>query len=283
MRVRLPGILGLTFAVILALPTVSHAQQVADQPVEQLEGVEVTEYPGTQVPMDLTFQDEDGKTVALKDYFDGERPVILTLNYYACPMLCTLQLNGLVDGLKKMEWTPGQEFEMVTVSINPTETPRMARLKKQNYLKEYERPAAASGWHFMVGDKANIEALAEPLGFGYRYDEETNQYAHAAVTYIVTPDGRISRYLYGIVYDPQTLRLSLVEAADGEIGTSMDQILLACFHFDPENGRYSLAAFNVMRTGGLLVMLVLGISLGGYWMRERGRGRREPEGEGEES
>ena len=276
------GVLRALLGVCLALPTLATAQQKADQPVEQLEGVEVTEYLGAQVPLDLTFQDEDGNVVALQDYFDGERPVILTLNYYACPMLCTLQLNGLIDGLKKMEWTPGQEFEIVTVSINPTETPRMARLKKQNYIKEYERPSAAAGWHFLVGEKPNIEALAEPLGFGYRYDEKSNQYAHAAVTYIVTPDGRISRYLYGIVYDPQTLRLSLVEAADGEVGSSMDQILLACFHFDPDAGRYSLAAFNVMRTGGLLVMLVLGITLGAHWMRERGRGRREEEGEGGE-
>jgi len=258
---------------LLALLALPASAQLADQEVDELEGVEVVEHPGAEVPLQLSFVDEDGKTVQLQDYFDGERPVILTLNYYSCPMLCTLQLNGLVDGLKQMEWTPGQEFEMVTVSINPTETPRLATLKKQTYLEHYERPSAASGWHFLTGEKANIDALAEPLGYGYRFDPETGQYAHAAVTYVVTPDGRVSRYLYGVLYDPQTLRLSLVEAADGEIGSSMDQFLLTCFHYDPEDGRYTLQAMNVARIGGVTVMLLLGLTVGGYFVREKKRGK----------
>jgi len=261
-------------AAALLLPVAAYAQ-FADDPVEQLEDVEVVEKLGAQVPLDLTFQDENGRVVALGDYFDGERPVILTLNYYSCPMLCTLQLNGLVDGLRAMDWTPGDEFEMVTVSINPTETPRLARLKKQAYIEDYQRPAAAEGWHFLVGDKAHIEDLAETVGFGYQYDEETHQYAHAAVTYIVMPDGKLSRNLYGVLYDPQTIRLSLVEATEGKVGSSLDQVLLFCFHFDPEAGRYSMAAFNVMRAGAVLVMCVFGLSLGGYWMRERRRPRKK--------
>ncbi len=263
----------ITIAALL-LPTAATAQ-FADDPVEQLEDVEVVEKLGAQVPLDLPFQDENGRVVTLGDYFDGERPVILTLNYYSCPMLCTLQLNGLIDAMKMMEWTPGQEFEWVTVSINPTETPRLARLKKQAYIEEYERPAAAEGWHFLVGDKVHIDDLAETVGFGYQYDEATNQYAHAAVTYIVMPDGKISRNLYGVLYDPQTIRLSLVEATEGKVGSSLDQVLLFCFHFDPEQGRYSMAAFNVMRAGALMVMAVFGISLGGYWIRERRRPRNE--------
>ncbi len=268
-----------TWIALLLLLAPPASAQLADQTVHELEGVEVIEHPGAQVPLDLEFVDELGETVQLQDYFDGERPVILTLNYYSCPMLCTLQLNGLVDGLKQMEWTPGQEFEMVTVSINPTETPRLAKLKQQSYIEHYERPSAAAGWHFLTGKKANIDALAEPLGFGYRYDEASNQYAHAAVTYVVTPDGRISRYLYGVLYDPQTIRLSLVEAADGEIGSSMDQFLLTCFHYDPEAGRYSLQAMNVARIGGVLMVLVLGFTIGGYFVRERKRkGAPPPEG-----
>ncbi len=274
-----PIAMAVTTVLLLALVVAARAQY-ADDPVEELEGVEVTEYPGAQVPLDLQFLDERGKTVRLSDYIDGSKPVILTLNYYACPMLCTLQLNGLIEGLAGMEWTPGQEFEMVTVSINPTETPRLATLKKQSYIQEYGRPSAAPGWHFLTGKKAEIDALAEPIGYGYRYDPETNQYAHAAVTYVLTPDGRISRYLYGILYDPQTLRLSLVEAADGEIGTSLDTMLLTCFHFDPDKGRYTLAAYNVMRAGAVVVMLGLGVSLGTYWSRER---RRRRPAEGEES
>jgi protein SCO1 len=259
-------------AVCLPLPA---AAQLADRTVEQLEGVEVIEHPGAQVPLELSFVDEYGKTVQLQDYFDGKRPVILTLNYYSCPMLCTLQLNGLVAGLKQMEWTPGQEFEMVTVSINPTETPRLATLKKQTYIEHFERPSAVAGWHFLTGEKVDIDALAQPLGYGYRFDPQTGTYAHAAVTYVVMPDGRISRYLYGVLYDPQTIRLSLVEAADGEIGTSMDQFLLTCFHYDPEDGRYSLQAMNVARIGGVAVMLLLGITVGGYFVRER---KRTPKG-----
>jgi protein SCO1/2 len=273
-----PLVLTVTSVLLLALAVAARAQ-FADDPVADLEGVEVTEYPGAQVPLDLTFLDEQGKTVRLSDYIDGSKPVILTLNYYACPMLCTLQLNGLIAGLAKMEWTPGQEFEMVTVSINPNETPRLATFKKQAYIQEYGRPSAASGWHFLTGKEANIDALADPVGYGYKYVPETNQYAHAAVTYVLTPDGKISRYLYGIIYDPQTLRLSLVEAAEGEIGTSLDVVLLTCFHFDPNKGRYTLAAYNVMRAGAVMVMLGLGVSLGTYWTRERRR--RHPPGEEE--
>ena len=160
---------------------------------------------------------------------------------------------------------------MVTVSIDPTETPRLATLKKQSYIKEFGRPSAASGWHFLTGEEEDIQQLAAAAGFGYRYDDKTKQYAHAAVTYVTTPDGKISRYLYGIRYDPQTLRLSLVEAADGEIGSTVDRVLLTCFHYDADQGRYSLQAMTVMRAGGTLVFLGLGLSLGVYWRREQSR------------
>ncbi len=265
-----PVALAVAAILLLALAVAARAQSAAD-PVDQLEGVEVTEHPGAQVPLDLTFRDEDGRNVQLGDYIDGSKPVLLTLNYYRCPMLCTLQLNGLIQALAAMDWTPGQEFEMVTVSINPAETPGMARVKKQNYIEEYGRPSAADGWHFLTGDADAIAELAETVGFGYRYDPETDQYAHAAVTHVLTPEGTLSRYLYGIVYDPQTLRLSLVEAAQGEIGSSLDQVLLTCFHFDPNKGRYTLAAVQLMRLGAVVVMLGLGVSLGSYWTRERRR------------
>ncbi|OPZ09074.1 MAG: hypothetical protein BWZ10_02591 [candidate division BRC1 bacterium ADurb.BinA364] len=223
------------------------------------------------VPLELEFVDEYGQTHALRDYFDGKRPVILTLNYYKCPLLCTLQLNGLIAALKQLQWTPGQEFEIVTVSINPRETPQLAQLKEQSYIQEYERPSAAAGWHFMTGRQEAIAALAEQVGFLYEYDAESDQYSHPAVTMICTPDGRLSRYLFGIEYDPTTLKLSLMEAADGKIGSLMDKIILSCFHFDATRGRYGPQALGLMRAGGAITLIALGVPLLIFWRRERRR------------
>jgi protein SCO1/2 len=200
--------------------------------------------------------------------------VLLTLNYYKCPMLCTLQLNGLVEGLKELDWTPGQEFELVTLSINPLETPSLARLKKQSYIKEYGRPSAAAGWHFLTGVEDNIRRLADTLGFGYRYDEEQEQYAHAAALFLITPDGRVARYLYGIEYPARELRLALLEAADGTIGSAIDQLILFCFHYDPSTRRYAPVAMNIMRVGGGLTAVLLGTTLGLFWVRDARRRRR---------
>ncbi len=238
---------------------------------DELEGVGITEHLEAQVPLDLKFKDERGNIVQLRDYFKKDRPVILTLNYYMCPMLCTLQLNGLIEGLKNMEWVPGNQFEIVTVSINPAETPSLAQLKKQNYMKEYGRPAAAQGWHFLTGQQENIKKLADTVGFGYRFDEQTMQYAHAAALFILTPDGKISRYLYGIQYDAQTLRLSLVEASEGKVGSTLDYVLLTCFHYSATEGRYAIAAVGLMRIGGALTVIILGIVLLSFWLRDARR------------
>lgn len=238
---------------------------------KETEGVGVTEHPGAVLPLGLMFRDENGRDVRLKDYFTGGRPVILTLNYYRCPMLCTLQLNGLIDALRRMEWTPGREFEIVTVSIDPLETPPLARLKKQNYMKEYGRPEAAKGWHFLTGREESIQELARTVGFEYRYDRETDQYVHAAALFVCTPEGRVSRYLYGILYDPTTLRLSLVEAAEGRARSTVDRILLYCFHYDSAKGKYAPAAMNIMRAGGVATVIILGGVLLAYWRREAAR------------
>jgi protein SCO1/2 len=245
----------------------SHGQ-LADQVPEGLNDVGVEEHLDAQLPMDLEFVDENGAAVRLGDFFDGDRPVILTLNYYKCPMLCGLQLNGVVDGLEEMDWTPGVEFEMVTVSINPLETPELAKAKKQNYLKRYERPAAARGWHFLTGREDNIKRLAETVGFGYRYDPEVDQYAHAAVIFACTPDGRVARYLYGIEYPAKRLKLALMEASEGEIGGALDQLIMYCYHYDPSSRRYAPVAMNIMRVGGGASALVLVLVLGGLWVRE---------------
>jgi protein SCO1/2 len=232
-----------------------------------LEGIGISEHPGARLPLDLEFTDEDGKPVRLSQYFPGTRPVILTLGYYRCPMLCTLVLNSLVDGIRNLPWTPGREFEIVTVSIDPLETPTLARLKKQNYLEEYARPGAAEGWHFLTGREENIKKLADAVGFGYRYVEERQQYAHPAAIFVVTPDGRMAKYLYGVVYQPKTVRLALTEAGQGKVGTTADQLLLYCFHYDAQEGRYVLAATNIMRFGGATTSLVVGLWLVTSWRR----------------
>ena len=242
--------------------------QLVEQVPEALEEVGITEHLDAKLPMELEFRDEDGIPVTLGSYFDGERPVILTLNYYRCPMLCGLMLNGLVDGLDQMEWTPGQEFEIVTVSINPPETPALAKEKKQNYIKRYGRPSAMAGWHFLTGREPEIDRLAETVGFSFVYDPVEKQYAHAAAIFVCTPDGRVARYLYGIEYPPKRLKLGLLEASEGKIGSTLDQLILYCYHYDPSNRRYSPVAMNIMRVGGGATASILAVALGMFWLRE---------------
>jgi protein SCO1 len=261
-------------AAALAAAAGVASAQLADQAVPALEKVGVEEHLDARLPLELEFIDEAGRTVRLGDYFDGARPVILTLNYYRCPMLCGLQLNGVVAGLEEMDWTPGVEFEMVTVSIDPLETPELAQAKKENYLKRYQRPAAARGWHFLTGRQDNIARLAETVGFSYTYDVASGQYAHAAAIFVITPDGRVARYLYGIEYPPKSLKLALMEASEGKIGSAFDQLIMYCFHYDPASRRYAPVAMNIMRVGGGATALLLGLTLGTWWLRESRRRRR---------
>lgn len=263
------------FWCLLGLASASAAVERMEPAPKQLEEVGITERLDASLPLQLVFSDEQGNEVALGSFFEPNRPVILTLNYYECPMLCTLQLNGLVEALKELDWTPGREFEIVTVSIDPREKPELAKAKKEVYLGLYGRPGASAGWHFLTGTGANIATLADAVGFRYRYDEKTRQFAHAAAAFILTPDGRLSRYLYGIEYSPRTVRLSLVEAAGGRIGSSFDRLLLYCYHYDASQGRYTMAAVNIMRLGGLLTVVAILSLVGGYWLREaRARKRK---------
>lgn len=259
-------------AAIAALSSVPLARAERQEAApSELEGVGVDERLDEAIPLDLEFADESGETVRLGDYFDGERPVILTLNYYECPMLCTLELNGLAEALRGMDWVPGREFEIVTVSIDPRETPALARDKKATYLKAYGRPEAAEGWHFLTGREQSIRALADAVGFRYSYIEQQGQWAHAAVLFLATPDGRLSRYLYGVQFDPKTLRLSLVEASRGGIGSTLDRLILYCYHYDSEAGTYAPQALRIMQLGGLATVVVLGGLLLVFWRREASR------------
>jgi protein SCO1/2 len=234
----------------------------------EMRGVEVIPHENAKLPLDLAFIESDGRHVKLGQFFDGKRPVILTMNYSTCPRLCSLQLNGLVNAMREMPWDLGKQFQIVTVIIDPLESPERARLAKSGYLNSYGRPGSAAGWHFLTGHDEDIKKVAEVVGFGYRYIPQERQYVHPAVLILCTPDGRVSRYLGGIQYDPQTLRLALVEASEGKVGTAFDQVLLYCFHYDATAGRYGPAAFHWMQIAGGLTVVVLGGMMLVYWRRE---------------
>ena len=235
----------------------------------ELDNMGVSERLGETIPLNLEFRDESGKTVSLRQFFRSGRPVILSFNYSNCPMLCSLQLTGLVNGLADVELQCGRDYEFVSVSIDPAETPFRAAQTRQKYYQMYGREGTGAGWHFLVGSQQSIEVLAKSVGVTFRYLHERKEYVHPAVCVCVTPDCRLSRYLYGVAFAPQTLRLSLVEAGSGQIGTTLDQILLYCFHYDFVSGRYSLAARRLMTTAGAATTIVISLYLLTQFMRER--------------
>ena len=223
-----------------------------------LEGVGIDQRLNEQVPLELTFKDEQGKTVKLGDYFQAGRPVILNLVYFQCPMLCTEVLNGLTSALKVIKFVPGNQFEVVTVSIDPRETPALAANKKEMYLKKLGNPEAAKGWHFLTGEQPQIEELAKSVGFKYRYDPKLGQFAHAAGIMLITPTGKVAQYYYGVEYSAKDMRLGIVEASQNKIGSLADQVLLYCYHYDPRTGRYGATITSVVRLAGLTTVIVLG-------------------------
>lgn len=229
----------------------------ADMVPGEFKDVGIDEKLGGQVPLDLVFEDEQGKKVELREYFRQDRPVVLQLGYFECPMLCSLVSKGMVEALNALNLEPGKDFMVLSVSFDPNETSKLAYLKKKSYLQEYDRPGAAAGLSLLVGDEPNIKRLTESVGFKFKWVESAKQFSHAAALIVLTPDGKVSRYLYGVKYDPKTLRLSLVEASAGKVGSTTDQFLLVCLHYDPETGTYSLAAMNIMRLAGVLTVVVV--------------------------
>jgi len=234
--------------------------------VKLLENVGIDQRLGERIPLDLEFRDENGTTVRLGDYF-GKKPVVLTLVYYSCPMLCNQVLNGLTSGLDVVSFDIGKEFEVVTVSFDPREKPDLARAKKATYIEWYKRPGSAEGWHFLTGDKASIDKLTEAVGFHYKFDAPTNQFIHASGIMLATADGTLARYFYGIEYAPKDLRLGLVEASERKIGTPVDRLLLYCYHYDPAAGKYGAVVMNILRLAGVVTIAALVIML--WFMRRR--------------
>jgi protein SCO1/2 len=223
----------------------------------ELKKVSFDQNLGVQVPLDLPFRDETGRPVLLSRYFNG-RPVVLALVYYECPMLCTQALNGLVRSLKVLALELGRDYNVVTISFNPAETPAEAAEKKELYLARLKRPGASDGWHFLTGNEPSIRLLTETVGFHYVYDAATKQYAHPTGIIVLTPEGKTSKYIYGIDYGPRDLRLALVEASDHKVGTPVDRLLLYCYHYDPASGKYGLVLLNVIRLGAALTVVLLG-------------------------
>jgi len=242
-----------------------------------LQNVGIEQHLDAQVPPDLAFTDETGRTVKLGDYF-GSKPLILNLVYYNCSMLCGEALAGLSGSMKMVKFDVGKQFDVITVSFNPQETPAIAAAKKQDYLKRYGRPGAAAGWHFLTGPAESINALTKAVGFQYQYDPKSNQYAHATAIMVLTPKGRISRYFYGVDYPPKDLRMGLVEASQGKIGNAVDQVLLYCYHYDPATGKYGVMVNNILRLGAGLTILLLGGLLFILWRLEKAAPPRRPLG-----
>ncbi len=233
-----------------------------------LQGVAFEQRLGATVPLDATFVDHTGSVAPLADYL-GDRPVVLALVYYDCPMLCSMILNGLTQSLRTLRFDAGREFDVVVASFDARETPEQAARQRESVLRRYGRDGAEAGWHFLTADNESIERLTRAVGFRYAFDEESGEFAHAAGLVVLTPEGRVARYYYGVEYAPRDLRLGLVEAADEKIGGLVDQVLLYCFRYDPSTGKYSAVVLNIVRLGGALTVLAIGGFLIAGWLRER--------------
>ncbi len=241
-----------------------------------LEKVGIDQRLGHTVPLEAKFRDELGREVKLGDYFH-KRPVLLALVYYDCPMLCTQGLNGLTSALGVLKFNAGQEFDVVAVSFDPRETPQLAAAKKQVYLNRYKRQGADQGWHFLTGNQESITALTEAAGFRYVWDETTSQFAHGSAVMLLTPEGKLAQYYYGIEYSPKDMRLGMIEASHEKIGNIVDQVILYCFHYDPTTGKYGAVAMNLIRAGGVLTVLLLGTFMAVNFRRDARNGRRDAE------
>jgi protein SCO1 len=245
---------------------VASAAPAAKLPRE-LNGVGFDQRLNEPLPLDAVFRDESGQTVRLGQYFHG-KPVILATVYYRCPMLCSQILSGVVRGLRPLSLQPGRDFEIVAVSINPDETPQDATAKRDQYSHSYSRTAGPAGWHFLVGSEASIHAVTDAIGFHYRYDPPTKMYFHASGITVLTPEGLVSRYLYGVDYEPKDLKLSLIDAGHQRIGSPVDQVLLFCYHYDPKTGKYGAVVVNMLKLASALLLVCLAVVLTWLWRHD---------------
>ncbi len=260
------------FIFFILFSSVLKAEEVTPN---ELKDVGIEEHLGQKIPLDLPFIDDSGKEVKIGDYFNKGKPVLLNFAYFRCPMLCNLVLNGMLDGMKGLNWTPGKEYEVLTISIDPRENAEAATAKKQTHIAALNKSGSEKGWHFLTGKKENIEVLTKIVGFGYHYNKESDDFAHAAGIFTVTPIGKISRYLYGIDYKARDLKLALLDASDGKSLSLGDKLIMFCYQYDANSKNYVLFARNFMRGGGVLVILFLFFFLGGFWLKEWKKKRLE--------
>jgi protein SCO1/2 len=265
------GVMLLALAAIASLP--ADAQQIATPAI--LSKVGIIQNLNAQIPPDLMFRDEAGNSVRIGDFF-GKKPIVLSLVYFDCPALCTEVLNGELRTMKAISLNLGGDFDAVTVSFEPADTPALAKAKRDVYIGQYGRPGATDHWHFLTGEQQSIDALTNIAGFRYAYDSSIRQYAHAAAILILTPQGRIDRYFYGVQYPARDVRLGLIEASEGKIGSLTDQALLYCYQYDPMTGKYGVVVMNVLRAAGGLTVLLLGIFMALMFLRERKRSSGVP-------
>lgn len=263
-------------AVVLAAP--ASRAQIAQTPPE-LQHVGVNEHLDEQLPLDTPFRDHTGRPVKLRDYFDGKRPVVLTFAYHNCPVLCSMVLNNLAAGLKGVPWTVGREFDVLNISIDPHESLEKTANKRASIMAEYARPGTDSGWHFLVGDEKAIADVAAAAGFEYQYDPDQQQWGHPSVVMLLKPGGQMARYLYGLEFPAADIRLGLLEASEGRSISTVEKIILYCYHYDPKGGKYVLVARRVMQVGGAAVAAALFSVLGIFWVRELRSSRRRKSGD----
>lgn len=247
------------------------AQSAGNGLPDALQEIGIEQKLGEQLPLDAEVVNEDGQTVRLGSLFRSGRPIILALVYYECPMLCNEVLNGLAGSLKGVSLDAGNEFDVIALSFDSRENdkPGLAKNKKAAYMERYGRPGSEKGWHFLTANQASIDAITKAAGFSYSWDEKSSQFAHAGGVMVVTPEGKMSRYFYGIDYSPRDLKLGLLESADSRVGSAADKLLLYCYHYDPSTGRYGLAIINLIRAGALLTLLGMGAMGFVFWRRNR--------------
>ncbi len=259
----------ITFSASAKLSEPKEAGLLSSETARDLKDVTIEQHLGAQLDLSLQFSDETGKTVQLKDYFDGKTPVAISLVYFGCPGLCSFHLNGVVDSLKPMDWSIGRQFKYLVISFDPKENATLASAKKENYLKIYNKDGAENGWHFLTGSQDSITRLTTQIGFRYQWKEETQEWAHASALTLLTPSGTIARYLHGIMFDPKTFKLALMESTEGKIGSIVDKMIWYCFHYDPKQSKYTLIASKAMKLGGVLILIVLGAIMVPFWMRAK--------------
>ena len=264
-------------ACLVSLPSEARAQAAAtaeEATPRELRSVKVDEQLDAQVPLDATFTDENGKPVRLGDLIDGKRPTLLTFAYFNCPVLCSLILNSASDSMSKIPWTIGKEFDVVTISIDPNETRERAGKKRDALLAGYGRPEAGHGWHFLLGNAAQIARVTDAVGYRFHYDDETKQFAHPGTLVLLQPNGHVSRYLYGLEYPPNDVRLGLLEASQGKLISTTEQVLLFCYRYDAHQGKYVIVANRIMQIGAAFTALLLGGGLALLWYREKKKNAR---------